>query len=103
MESSPSLVKIHCFTGSVNFMQFYSGQPDWPDATQELVRNLNNQYKTYLGACCNKKTWLKLLNEAYCNFISENKENQDLWATIKSKTKTEKLMFLSDNKEILTV
>ena len=95
-------IKIHCFTGAINFMQFYSGQT-WPESTQTSISSLNNQYKTYLGACCNKNTWLKILNSAYCEFVTNNKENAGLWDIIKSKTGTEKLMFLNDSKEILTV
>ena len=64
------------------------------------VQNANNVLET---ACCNKNTFFKIAREVYFSMLETNKNNEDLWKLLKTHTNTDKLLFMQDGKEILTV
>lgn len=97
-------IKVHAFTSAENFAQFNNNYwASYPAPIQELLKNYQGQYKTYVNACCNKQTWLKMLNAAYCDFIKTNSGNTEFWTTIKLITKCEKLMFFNESNLILDI
>ena len=98
MQNDP--LKIYCFTGAVNFMEFCSGLEN--NEFNTFISPLQDQYKTYVNACCNKATWLKLLKTGYSDFLNNNKNNP-LWAIIKERVNSDKLMFLENDKELIII
>lgn len=99
VSNSEGAIKIHCFTGAVNFVEFCNGF-DWGQFAP-LIKPLQENLKTYQSACCNKNTWFKILETLYADFIANNAQNTVLWNNIKEKTATEKLMMLNSKGEIL--
>lgn len=93
MNNSEVPVSIHCFSGAVNFVEFCNGF-DWGDLSP-LIKPLQEGFKTYQSACCNKNTWHNILESLYADFLKNNAQNQLLVNNIKGKTKTEKLMFMN--------
>lgn len=92
-------VKVHCFTGSVNFIQFYNGFI-WSDDSKARVKPLLDNYNTYVNACCNKNTWLKILNTVYEDFVVNTAKYPPLIAEIKDKAAVDKIIFM-DGERIL--
>ena len=102
MEQAP--IKCYAFTSAENFAQFNANYwSSYPKSVQDLLTNYQNQYKTYVNACCNKQTWLKMLIAAYLDFLKNNAQNPELAAIIKGETKCEKIMFFQDNNLIVDI
>lgn len=96
METIP--IKCHAFTSAENFAQFNANYwAQYPDSVRELLVNYQNQYKTYVNACCNKQTWLKMLVAAYSDFLKNNAHKPEFAAIIKDITKCDKIMFFQEN------
>jgi hypothetical protein len=100
----PTLIKCHAFTSAENFAQFNANYwLSYPKSVQDLLTNYQNQYKTYVNACCNKQTWLKMLISAYIDFLKNNSQNPEFSATIKGETKCDKIMFFQVEKLIVEI
>ena len=102
MEEVKPILKIHCFTDVGNFTQ-YLRSIEAKGGDFAAFNETQNGIKALESACCNKGTFQRIAKEIYLSMLETNKNNEILWNLLKTHTNTDKLLFMQDGKEVLTV